>query len=69
MYGYGYQYGKISGGTASAGAVLAAAYKARVEADGGRAGADTAIFQQPVRNRLAELAVAGGVLDTGWDDG
>ena len=35
MYGYGYQYGKISGGTASAGAVLAAAYKARVEANGG----------------------------------
>jgi len=36
MYGYGYQYSKISvSGTASAGAVLAAAYKARVEADGG----------------------------------
>jgi len=33
MYGYGYQYSKISGG--SIGATLAAAYKARVEADGG----------------------------------
>lgn len=30
---YGYQYGGISGG--SIGATLAAAYKARVEADGG----------------------------------
>lgn len=35
MYGYGYQYGKISGGAASAGAILAAAYKVRVEADSG----------------------------------
>tara|TARA_R110000868_G_scaffold108761_1_gene296598 strand:- start:1186 stop:2301 length:1116 start_codon:yes stop_codon:yes gene_type:complete len=33
MYGYGYQYGTIKGG--SIGATLAAAYKARVEADGG----------------------------------
>ena len=34
MYGYGYQYGKISGGLSPA-QILAAAYKARVEADGG----------------------------------
>jgi len=33
MYGYGYQYGKISGG--GIGQVLADAYKARVLADGG----------------------------------
>ena len=34
MYGYGYPYGKIKGGL-SAGASLAAIYKARVLADGG----------------------------------
>lgn len=34
MYGYGYQYSKISGGLSPA-QILAAAYKARVEADGG----------------------------------
>lgn len=36
MYGYGNQFGKISGsGSPSAGAILAAAYKVRVEADSG----------------------------------
>jgi len=35
MYGYGYQYSTIKGGELSQGEILAAAYKARVEADGG----------------------------------
>jgi len=33
MYGFGFQYGKISGG--SVGETLAAAYQTRVEDDGG----------------------------------